>query len=120
VTGQCVNGGATLCLNDGRFRVTATYRTNQGQSGQGQGVRLTDDSGYFWFFDPENVEVTLKVLNACTLTPSRFWVFAAGLTNVEVRLTVTDTVSGQVKTYANPLDRRFRPIFDTDAFATCQ
>ena len=119
VTGECVNGGSTLCLNDGRFRVTAAWRTNQGQSGQGQGVRLTDDSGYFWFFDPENIEVTLKVLNACTLTPGRFWVFAAGLTNVEVTLTVTDTASGQVKTYVNPQDRRFRPIFDTGAFATC-
>lgn len=120
VTDECVNGDLALCLNDGRFRVTTAWRTNQGNSGVGHGVRLTDDSGYFWFFDPENIEVTLKVLNACTLTPSRFWVFASGLTNVEVTLTVTDTVSGQVKTYVNPQDRRFRPIFDTDAFATCQ
>ncbi|HEX2225023.1 MAG TPA: choice-of-anchor Q domain-containing protein, partial [Thermoanaerobaculia bacterium] len=119
-TTQCVNGGASLCLNDGRFRVTAAWRTNQGQSGQGQAVRLTDDSGYFWFFDPANVEVTLKVLDACTLTPRRFWFFASGLTNVEVTLTVTDTVTGQVKTYVNPLNRNFRPIFDTNAFATCQ
>ena len=46
--------------------------------------------------------------------------FAAGLTNVEVRLSLTDTETGAVKVYDNPLDRPFQPVQDTRAFETCQ
>jgi CSLREA domain-containing protein len=117
VTTACVAGGSTLCANHGRFRVTATWQTASA-SGVAQGVALTDESGYFWFFSPENVEVTVKVLNACGVN-NRYWVFASGLTNVRVDLTVTDTQSGAVKTYSNPLNRTFVTITDTNAFATC-
>jgi hypothetical protein len=60
----------------------------------------------------------VKVLNGCGVN-NKYWVFAAGMTNVNVVLTVTDTVSGQVKTYTNPQGRTFRSILDTGAFATC-
>lgn len=115
----CVTGGPTLCLNDDRFRVTAQWRTRQGQTGSGQAVALTDDSGYFYFFDRENVELTVKVLNGCAARPPRYWVFLSGLTNVEVTVTVTDTRTGQVKVYTNPQGTAFRPVLDTRAFATC-
>ena len=83
-------------------------------------MALTSDSGYFWFFNPANIEVVVKVLNACTQAPPRYWVFAAGLTNVEVTLQVTDTqAGGSPKTYVNPLGTPFAPIQDTGAFATC-
>jgi hypothetical protein len=66
------------------------------------------------------VEAVVKVLDACSFPGApRFWVFAAGLTNVEVVLTVTDTATGAVKTYTNPLNRAFQPVQDTAAFATC-
>ena len=116
----CVATPTTLCLNGGRFAVTATYRTSAGASGDGTGVALTSDSGYFWFFGPTNIEVVVKVLNACTQDPARYWVFAAGLTNVEVTLTVTDTQAGGApRVYTNPLNTPFQPIQDTSAFATC-
>jgi hypothetical protein len=114
----CLTGGPTLCLNNDRFRVTATFRTANGQSGSAQGVELTPDSGYFTFFDPTNVELTVKVLNGCGLN-QRYWVFLAGMTNVEVTLTVTDTASGQTKTYTNPQGRTFRTVLDTTAFSNC-
>jgi len=119
-TSACVAGGGTLCLGaGGRFAVTATFAApGSGPSGQAQGVTLTQDSGYFWFFDPSNVEVTVKVLDGCGVN-SRYWVFAAGMTNVNVVLTVTDTATGQVKTYTNPQGRTYRSILDTTAFATC-
>lgn len=107
-----------LLLNAGRFRATASFQTPQGQSGAAQAVQLTDDTGYFWFFDPANVEVIVKTLDACTFN-SRFWVFSAGLTNVRVVLTVTDTRTGAVKTYTNPLNTSYAPLLDTGAFATC-
>lgn len=114
----CQAGAGTLCLNGGRFSVTADWRTRGGSSGPGNAVPLGDDSGYFWFFDPDNTEVTVKVLDACSGF-DRFWVFASGLTNVEVTLTVADTQSGAVRQYFNPLGSKFEPIQDVSAFATC-
>jgi hypothetical protein len=114
----CIPDGKALCLSNGRFRVETSFRTPQGGTGTGNAVRLTADTGYFWFFDQNNVEVVIKVLNACSFA-SRFWVFAAGLTNVEVTTTVTDTQTGERKTYRNALNTPFAPLQDTNAFATC-
>jgi CSLREA domain-containing protein len=114
----CVEGGGTLCLQGGRFKVTATWQTGT-DSGEAGAVPLTSDTGYFWFFDPANVEVTIKVLDGCALN-DRFWVFLSGLTNVRVDVRVTDTLTGQQKTYTNPQGRVFRAQLDTSAFATCE
>ena len=113
----CTADPQSLCLNNGRFRVQTSFLTNTGQSGAGNAVRLTGDTGYFWFFDPNNVEMVVKALNGCGFN-SRFWVFAGGLTNVRVMTTVTDTQTGVVKTYTNPLNQAFQPLQDTAAF-TC-
>ncbi len=116
----CAPGLTALCLADGRFRVTARWRTGDGKTGDGFASPLTADTGTFWFFGPTNLEVVLKVLDACAFPGApRFWVFAAGVTDVEVTLTVHDTVTGQVKTYKNPLGKPFEPIQDTSAFTTC-
>jgi hypothetical protein len=118
-TGSCAPDPAVLCLGAGRFRVEAGWRVpSRGMSGQGVAVALTPDTGYFWFFGAENLETIVKVADGCTLN-SRHWLFAAGLTNVEVTLTVTDTQTGEVKSYVNPADTAFQPIQDTGAFATC-
>ncbi|HEX5714729.1 MAG TPA: choice-of-anchor Q domain-containing protein [Thermoanaerobaculia bacterium] len=119
VTGQCISGGPILCLNKSRFQVQVTWMTTVGTgSGPGQAIQLTDESGFFTFFDPSNVEMTVKVLNGCGLG-GHYWVFLGGLTDVGVKVTVTDTKTGAVKTYTNPLFKRFEPVFDTSAFATC-
>lgn len=114
----CQADDVTICLNRGRFEVTSDWATLQGTSGDGMAVQLTDDSGYFWFFDEDNIELTVKVLNACS-SADRYWVFASGLTNVQVELRVRDTLTGQVQVCRNPLETTFRPILDTNAFATC-
>jgi hypothetical protein len=116
--GNCVANSTTLCLNNGRFRVTATFATNQGQSGNGMAVPETTDTGMFWFFSANNIEAIIKVVNGCTLN-SRYWVFAGGLTDVQVVLTVVDTSNGTTRTYTNPQSTAFAPIQDTAAFATC-
>jgi hypothetical protein len=116
---ECVPSPTTLCLNDNRFEVTASWRTNQNQSGQGFGVRLTAETGYFWFFDPNNVEVVVKVLDACADPFHRFWVFSSGMTNVEVTLLVTDTETHDSKMYINELDHTYKAVTDTDAFDSC-
>jgi lysyl endopeptidase len=113
----CTPSSTTMCLSSNRFAVSATWRTHD-SNGAGTAVRLTDDTGYFWFFGSSNVEAVVKVLNACSFS-SKFWVFAGGLTNVNVVLTVIDTKTGTTKTYTNPIDTAFQPIQDTSAFATC-
>jgi Beta-propeller repeat len=113
----CTPSSTALCLNNGRFRVDATFDTGQ-QSGQAQAVALTSDTGYLWFFASSSVEAVVKVLNGCGLG-GHYWVFAGGLTNVRVLMTVTDTQTRIVKTYANPPNTAFQPIQDTSAFATC-
>jgi outer membrane protein assembly factor BamB len=115
---QCVADATTLCLEQGRFQVRAGWRTADGASGQGQAVTLTADTGYFWFFAASNVEMVTKVLNGCGLG-GHHWVFAGGLTDVNVVLTVIDTANGSVKVYDNPQGTAFAPIQDTGAFATC-
>jgi len=121
----CTPGPQTLCLTPdagttvGRFRATAAWRTPDGQTGAGQAVTLTSDTGYFWFFAQTNVEVVLKVLNACVAPFNHFWVFAGGLTNVDVDLVVEDTVTGARNVYHNAQGVSFKPIQDTSAFATC-
>ncbi len=111
-------GSEALDLTDDRFRVTANWRTADGQTGVARGGELTDDSGFFYFFSPNNVELVVKVLDACAQF-DRFWVFAGGLTDVEVELTIEDTVSGEVQTYTNDLGTPFAPVRDTNAFDTC-
>jgi len=114
----CTPTAEALCLNGGRFRVSVAFDTPLPSSGNARAVKLTDESGYFWFFDASNVEVVVKAIDGCAWN-DRFWLFASGLTNVHATVTVTDTTSSEVRTYTNPQGRAFEPIQDTDAFATC-
>jgi hypothetical protein len=111
----CTPNATTLCLNGGRFSVTSQWRTKQNASGSGRAVPLTSDTGYFWFFDQKNVEVVVKVLDACSIS-NRAWVFAAGLSDVEVDMTVTEVATGKKQVYRNPAGTAFLPIQDTAAF----
>ncbi len=117
-TDACIPEDTTLCLTGGRFRVQVAYRTTDGRSGSGHAVGITSDTGYFWFLTPSNVEMVVKVLNACSIG-QRYWIFAGGLTNVDVTTTVTDTQTNTVRTYHNTLGKKFQPIQDTGAFKTC-
>ena len=117
----CRPDATTHCLHDGRFRITASWQDFVGQTGSARALLAGGDSGEFWFFAPSNTELLVKVLDACDLPGFHdFWVFAAGLTNVGVTLTVEDTANaGTSKVYRNPVGHDFAPILDTSAFATC-
>lgn len=116
----CTPGETALCLNQGRYRVSATWRDFAGASGAGTARGLTADSGYFYFFSPGNLEVLVKVLDGCDQRLGHhFWFYAAGLTNVQVELRVEDTLTGTVELYSNALGSTFQPILDSAAFATC-
>ncbi len=115
---QCQPGSTTLCLDGARFRVEARWETGDGGTGLGRAVTLTDETGYVWFFGADNVEMIVKVLDGCAVNGHK-WVFLAGLTNVRVVATVTDTRTGAFRTYENPAGTPFAPVQDTSAFDTC-
>lgn len=110
-----------LCLrDDGRFEVRAALVTEDGPR-VAKPVRITADTGYFWVFSPNNVELVVKVLFGCKIT-RHYWVFAAGLTNQGTVLTVRDTATDGLKVYTSPLTSPgspFPPITDTQALDTC-
>jgi plastocyanin len=122
-TTTCVPGQHTLCLGDGgRFKAEVAWSTPSSGSSAAVAVPLDSapQSGLFYFVDPSNIEMLVKVLNACVpALGNHYWVFFAATTNVQFTLTVTDTQSGQVKTYSNALNHAALPVQDTNAFATC-
>ncbi|HEX6202144.1 MAG TPA: hypothetical protein VF100_04005 [Thermoanaerobaculia bacterium] len=113
--GPCIATATRLCLAGGRFAVEVAWADPFGGAGPGVAIPLTQDTGTFWFFKPANLELMVKVLDACPVF-DHFWVFAGGLTNVEVELTVTDTRTGAEQVYRNPQGQAFQPIQDTAAF----
>jgi virginiamycin B lyase len=117
--GLCQPDDHTLCLNQGRFEVTAFFSSPTGPSQQAHAISMTENTGYFWFFDPTNVEVVVKVLNGCVAPFTSYWVFAAGLTDVRVDISVTDLRNQVTQMYSNAAGNPFAPIQDTGAFSTC-
>ena len=105
-----------LCL--GSFEVEVEWDDGKGRLGRGMAEQLTADAGDFWFFHPANIELVVKVLDGCGIN-GHYWVFAAGLTDVEVTTTVRDLRTGAEKVWMNPQGTVFEPIADASAFATC-
>jgi hypothetical protein len=107
-----------LVLHD-RFEVLAVWSDAVGGRHQATPVKLTAESGVFWFFDAGNIELLVKVLDGCTVN-GRSWVFAAGLTGLDVEVTVRDSIGGITRTYTNTPGAPFRPVLDLAAFpAAC-
>jgi ELWxxDGT repeat protein len=98
----CRTDDATLCLL-GRFAVTLAWKANGGQ-GAGHAVGRSSESGLFWFFDPDNPEILVKLLNGAGVNGS-YWFFFGALSDIEYRVTVKDLVSGLTRTYDNPHGR---------------
>ncbi len=116
LAGQVCEPSATrLCLNGGRFAVEMSWRDPRGREGVGTAVPLSADTGTFWFFDAANVETVVKVLDG-RLVNGHYWLFYGSLSNVDFDLQVTDTETGETRTYQNR-GRRFGSVGDTRAFA---
>jgi hypothetical protein len=116
----CTPDDHTLCLDGGRFMVTAAFHlTPSGPDFAAHAVPSTDQTGDFWFFDAANIELIVKVLNGCSPPFNTYWVFAAGLTDVGVVITVGDLKEQVTQRYTNEVGTAFLPIQDTNAFTTC-
>jgi hypothetical protein len=107
----CTDGDFQVCLLQ-RFLVTVHWMRNNGASGEGKAIKLTDSSASFEFFEPGNTELVAKIRDSgCGLpagNPLRnFWIFVAGLTNVRIELTIIDTTSGAMRRFYNALGQPF-------------
>ena len=102
--GCSVSASDMLCVQPGgRFvvRVNWTNQYDGNRSGVGTAYAITSESGFFTFFSPSNIELVVKVLDGRAVNGS-FWVGYGALTDVGYTLSVSDTVTGRVKTYVNP------------------
>lgn len=119
----CVPDATTLCLAGGsgdptRFRIRVTWTDFEDHSGPGMAVPFTPDSGFFYFFDPSNVELLVKMVNACGSSYDSFWFFNAAASNVGLDYELVDTTACVTRHYSN-LRGTFASFGDTEAFETC-
>lgn len=97
-TGTCKASPTRLCLHDKRFQAELTWRDpGTGATGTAKATKITDDSGTFAFKAANGVDVAVKAVET-----DRARIVWGSLTSFEFTLKVTDTLSGQVKTYTNP------------------
>jgi hypothetical protein len=98
----------------GRFTASVTWTTSDGRTGTGQATPVADNTTGYWFFTPDNVDLTVKVLDGTSIN-GHFWVFGGSLSNVAMTLIVTDTQTGATRTYTNP-QGQLASFADTSGF----
>jgi len=97
VSEGCPSGA---CL--GAFQVSVEWiDPATGMTHQAAGVPLSDGSAYFWFFDPNNIELVVKVLDGHAVN-GHWWVFYGALTDVEYTLRVDWPDQHMSRSYHNP------------------
>ncbi|HEY8020638.1 MAG TPA: hypothetical protein VIH93_06040 [Thermoanaerobaculia bacterium] len=96
--GACHPSANTLCLLNNRFAVTVGWANpGNGTSGAGVAAAVSKVVGTFYFTDPGNVELMVKLLQF----PDRVAVFYGALSDLPYTIHVTDTATGATKTYAS-------------------
>jgi len=127
-TTPCVRTPQTACLLQNRFEVKVAMKNfasppiifpgvvqlYQGASSE------TNQSVSFYSFKKGNVEVFVKMVDACDVASDAFWLFAAGATNAETHVVVRDSHTGVIRTIDNPSGQLFMPVANTQAFKTCE
>jgi hypothetical protein len=111
--GPCTPNQTTLCLNQGRFKVQVAFQTATA-TGVGIAVPQTGDTGSFWFFSANNVELMVKLVDGRPVN-GKFWFFSGALSDVAYTITVTDLVGGTTKTYTASQGQQ-AALNDTSAF----
>ncbi|MEM1178728.1 MAG: hypothetical protein AAGM22_10315 [Acidobacteriota bacterium] len=103
-----------LRLLDGRFELEVRFRTDTGLAGVAAATALSRETGAFSFFDADNLEVFVKVLDGRGFN-GHFWLFFTGLSNVAYDVVITDTETGEERVYSNP-QGEFGGLADTQLF----
>src|SRR5262249_29889305 len=83
-----------------RFTASVTWTAANGDHGSGNLIPITAETKGFWFFEPSNIEVVVKVLDGRSVN-GKFWFFIEPLPAEAYTVTVTDTLTGQQRQYSN-------------------
>ncbi len=111
---DCIPSGPALTLSGGHT-VSMCYETAQGSVGAAKDWGLdSTQSGLLYFFDRNNAEVLIKVLDACGVNGHR-WVFVAPVTDLAFNL-VVESPSGERWTHTNRLGQTADAASDVTAF----
>jgi len=114
--GSCAVDENTVCLHDARYEVRVTWLDGDGRTEAARAASSsTEDSALFWFFDPDNWEVLVKVLDGCALN-DHVWVYGASTTDLGYSIRVTDTATGVEREYLNEPGVPASAISDAAAF----
>lgn len=112
--GPCTPTTDALQFNGG-YRVRMCYVTPSGDTGQARaGIWASGESGLLWFFNRDNAEALVKVLDGCAVNGYR-WVFVAPVTDLGLSLRVTGP-TGQTWDYTNSTGVTAPSRSDTRAF----
>lgn len=111
---SCEPGDAALTLGGG-YTVSMCFETHDGQTGVARDWGLdSSQSGLMYFFDRNNAEVLIKVLDACGVNGHR-WVFVAPVTDLAFNLVVRSP-DGEIWTHTNRLGQTADAASDVSAF----
>lgn len=105
-----------VTLQHERFELDVIWQNNLAAGPAFPAATPTDDSALFAFFQRDNWEVMVKVLDGCNIN-GFYWVFIAANTDQGYDVTVTDTVSETERTYSNPIGMPSPATTDVEAFA---
>ena len=100
---SCVEDAFTMCLVNGRYRVTSRWKNQYDGSPVAylSKAKLTDKTGAFWNGDASTYEYMIR-FNTAT-NNGRVWIAIPTFTDVEFWVSVTDTtVNGKSMEYHNP------------------
>ena len=114
-TTDCEPSGPVLTLAGGHT-VSMCYETTDGAVGQARDWGLaSSQSGLLYFFDRDNVEVLIKVLDGCAVNGHR-WVFVAPVTDLAFNLHV-ESPTGERWVHTNRLGQTADTAAETLAFS---
>ncbi|MCY3932817.1 MAG: hypothetical protein OXH70_14000 [Acidobacteria bacterium] len=111
---DCEPGRTALTLAGG-YKVRMCYDTYAGETGEALDYGLdSSQSGLLYFFDRDNAEVLVKVLDGCAINGHR-WVFVAPVTDLGFALRIEGPAS-RVWTHRNALGQVAETASDLTAF----
>lgn len=104
----CASSGTLACLLGGKFAVEVLKNASPQA-----GLAVTDLSASFGFVTATAPEVVVKVIDGTSVN-NYFWLFFGSLTHQDFTVRVTDSATGEYRTYASP--GQFCGGADTTAF----
>ena len=114
-TTDCVPGTAAVTLSGG-YEVRMCFETPSGTRIDASNYHLeATASGLLYFFDRDNVEVLVKVLDGCAINGHR-WVFVAPVTTLAFNLEIAEQATGRRFVHHNPKNLTAETRADTAAF----